>query len=923
MRTMLGIAMLAALAACCAPAALAQLSVHTTQYGSKPGYIDQATLVVQPHGACVEQSLYLTYGDHGQFAGNQNVEIVHRFRLPANAVVNDLWLWFGDSIMQAIMLNTWRARAIYDSITSSLHDPALLQKTGDLYELHVFPLVSGSVRRVKLTFLTPTRWVGKQGYAELPLSLLKGNNAATKPVDVQFRYVEPVWGTPTLTEFPGLAFTPLKDSLGTTYLDAPVDDISALSCFSLGFSTDFHEGTFFASSERPNDGSYFQFGLDPGSLFPVPIDSSGRRICVALDLSGMHHRTFAQLIPKLKQALIAAVRPIDSVEILAAGAGLIAPLTSGWTAGDADSIAAVIDRFADGAWGKAIARQRLPHVHFADKWARDCWGFSALDRLAAYKVYSNLAEMARDSLDADVIASYGHWYEDRSTTAKAADSIVLALGTFLRQGGRFLTYLDYNRKGDDPVTRAFIPGAEARKIPETTMIMLRDTGGIIGMLFPETFSHYEFDTLQYDADPDVKVDVRDAFGRRVVVSKRVDAGLVVLTSIWSFRDDDALKEQLGTALLGLNGVSNPQLLKPLLDSVRAVHLRDACDRVIVISNSDSLFPQAAAQTWTQSYVAGLTQPIPAFITANLVDGTEYQPAYITVDQVQYYSAGYLLKSIADATHGRHFETHLYPWDGLCRQLDPYQYPRMNTLSVTAVVDGGAGQLKEIREVDPIPEDPNKARFFIGATTPADSIRFDVDAEYAGIPGMRHYSGVRSLSHDTTRMDGIVPQMLGNEHLKDLFAQPPPLDTAAIVAMAMRHNLLCDFTALIALEPNDTLHFKRDPEGGTSDVPQPATFGDDDSSSLRVAPNPFTRETMIAVNVADGTAVTLCVYDMLGRRLRMIVCGDVPRGVTYYRWDGRDERGVAVRSGIYFVHLIARHAATGTTRSALRKILRVE
>ena len=37
----------------------AQLTVKTAAYGSRPGYIDEATLVVQPHGAYVEQSLYM------------------------------------------------------------------------------------------------------------------------------------------------------------------------------------------------------------------------------------------------------------------------------------------------------------------------------------------------------------------------------------------------------------------------------------------------------------------------------------------------------------------------------------------------------------------------------------------------------------------------------------------------------------------------------------------------------------------------------------------------------------------------------------------------------------------------------------------------------------------------------------------------
>ena len=102
------------------PASLFATNVLTVQdpdiWGTKPGYIDKATLVIEPYGGYVEQSLYLTYSDHNQFNQGSKLEIVHRFELPAGSVVNDLWLWIGDSVMQAILMDTWTARSIYDSI---------------------------------------------------------------------------------------------------------------------------------------------------------------------------------------------------------------------------------------------------------------------------------------------------------------------------------------------------------------------------------------------------------------------------------------------------------------------------------------------------------------------------------------------------------------------------------------------------------------------------------------------------------------------------------------------------------------------------------------------------------------------------------------------------------------------------------------
>jgi hypothetical protein len=175
-------------------------------YSSYPGYIDKSTIVIEPHGGYAEQSLYLEYSDHHQFSVGQKVEIIHRFELPQGAVINDLWLWIGDSVMQAIMLDTWTARSIYDSIVSMKRDPAFLTKKGNQYELHIYPLTPGSYRKVKINYITPTRWIGEQAFVELPLSMLKSNNNTLKPLDILYRVKEDIWGMPLIKEFPGTDF---------------------------------------------------------------------------------------------------------------------------------------------------------------------------------------------------------------------------------------------------------------------------------------------------------------------------------------------------------------------------------------------------------------------------------------------------------------------------------------------------------------------------------------------------------------------------------------------------------------------------------------------------------------------------------------------------------------------------------------------
>src|ERR1039457_3446293 len=166
----------------------------------------------------------------------QTVEIIHRFELPEGSVINDLWLWMGNNVMRAVMLDTWKARSIYDSIVSMKRDPAFLSKIGNQYELHVYPLVSGSTRKIKINFITPTKWFGANATCELPLRFLGASASTTLPIKLLFRVRDDIWGVPFISEIPNTTFNPLIDTLGYVYKTASLSDIKQLLSFNLGFA---------------------------------------------------------------------------------------------------------------------------------------------------------------------------------------------------------------------------------------------------------------------------------------------------------------------------------------------------------------------------------------------------------------------------------------------------------------------------------------------------------------------------------------------------------------------------------------------------------------------------------------------------------------------------------------------------------------
>ncbi|MCK4413204.1 MAG: right-handed parallel beta-helix repeat-containing protein [Candidatus Eisenbacteria sp.] len=78
-----------------------------------------------------------------------------------------------------------------------------------------------------------------------------------------------------------------------------------------------------------------------------------------------------------------------------------------------------------------------------------------------------------------------------------------------------------------------------------------------------------------------------------------------------------------------------------------------------------------------------------------------------------------------------------------------------------------------------------------------------------------------------------------------------------------------------------------------------------NTRLRPArPNPFGARTAIRFELSQAGPIRLAVYDVGGRCLRTLACGEHPAGLYTVIWDGRDEHRRAVAGGVYFLHLTA-------------------
>ena len=90
-------------------------------------------------------------------------------------------------------------------------------------------------------------------------------------------------------------------------------------------------------------------------------------------------------------------------------------------------------------------------------------------------------------------------------------------------------------------------------------------------------------------------------------------------------------------------------------------------------------------------------------------------------------------------------------------------------------------------------------------------------------------------------------------------------------------------------------------GGVLDIQTTPT----EFALLQNFPNPFNPDTTIGYELAESADVTLQIYNVVGQVVRTLMAAESQSVGRYQvRWDGMDDRGVPVSSGIYFYQISA-------------------
>lgn len=76
-------------------------------------------------------------------------------------------------------------------------------------------------------------------------------------------------------------------------------------------------------------------------------------------------------------------------------------------------------------------------------------------------------------------------------------------------------------------------------------------------------------------------------------------------------------------------------------------------------------------------------------------------------------------------------------------------------------------------------------------------------------------------------------------------------------------------------------------------------------SLNAAmPNPFNPSTVLSYQLPEAGEVSLVIYNMMGQQVRLLEWGFRAPGVHEIEWNGRDDNGVVVSSGVYLYRFVS-------------------
>jgi len=155
----------------------------------------------------------------------------------------------------------------------------------------------------------------------------------------------------------------------------------------------------------------------------------------------------------------------------------------------------------------------------------------------------------------------------------------------------------------------------------------------------------------------------------------------------------------------------------------------------------------------------------------------------------------------------------------------------------------------------------------------------------------------------------------NRTAKQLLSFFTTSDTVTLKWRVGAHENKTGGATVYSLDTSNVILIKNIISGVGDYTPMPTEFALDQNY-----PNPFNPTTTIRVSLPQAAVVTLKVYNLLGQEVASLLEGEKNAGYVTTIWNGRDQYGNAVASGMYIYRMVARPVAGGEEFVTQKKMM---
>lgn len=375
---------------------------------------------------------------------------------------------------------------------------------------------------------------------------------------------------------------------------------------------------------------------------------------------------------------------------------------------------------------------------------------------------------------------------------------------------------------------------------------------------------------------------------------------------WLPADSGTIDSVFGT--LGANPIASYSNLPSLLaNAIDFVQTNGNAGDLMLISNSD----QFGGNTISNQLVTDLQDLMDDIIPIHVIDYQTLNFTYNWIGGRYYYGNEYFYTNVTRLTGGNY---------NAMRTQSPYGTFRSFASVVPEAFQAIGGFIGSFDLYTRVQNGFCYSRINLGGRGDAVYLdrpilqagryygNFPLTVEVSGVYNDTVFNASFVLGDSTSQpTDSLTQEVWAGNYISSLEAQAQTNDVVGeIVRTSLSERVLSIYSAFLCLEPSrggEVCYDCLDESGSIVDVRDSTAVADADTL-LKAFPNPFNASTTIRFTIpstVDRENASLKIYDVLGREVRVFdLTANSPGGQTDIVWNGTDQGGIPVNSGVYFV-----------------------